>query len=60
MDKKIIPRCNAEQARVVRQGVEWYRTYGQRSAAAYLLTRRVPRAVIDRVFLAANRREDLM
>jgi hypothetical protein len=58
MDTKIIPRSDAQQASVIRQGIDWYRTYGQRSAAAFLVHRNVPRAVIERVLAAACRRED--
>jgi hypothetical protein len=58
MDTKIIPRSDADQASIVRQGIEWYRTYGQRSAAAFLAHRHIPRAVIERVFVAARRRRE--
>jgi hypothetical protein len=63
MDTKIIPgfdpRHDARQASIVRQALEWHRTYGQRSAAAFLVYRNVPRPVIDRVLAEACRREDL-
>ena len=59
MDTKITTRSDAKQASVIRQALEWHRTYGQRSAAAFLVCRNVPRAVIDRVLAAACRREDL-
>ncbi|NGZ86237.1 hypothetical protein [Duganella aceris] len=59
MNTKIIPRSDAQQASVIRQGIEWYRTYGQRSAAAFMVYRNVPRPVIERVLAAACRREDL-
>jgi len=59
MDTKIIPRSDAHQASVIRQGLEWHRTYGQRSAAAFLVYRNVPRPVIERVLAEACRREDL-
>ncbi|SDF73862.1 MULTISPECIES: hypothetical protein [unclassified Duganella] len=58
MDTKITPRSDVRQASIVRQGLEWARTYGQRSAAAYLLVRNVPRAVVERIFSTACRRDD--
>lgn len=58
MDTTITPRSDAQQASVIRQALEWRRTYGHRSAAAFLVYRNVPRAVIDRVLAAACRRED--
>jgi hypothetical protein len=58
MDTHLTPRSDARQASIIRQGLEWHRTYGQRSAAAYLLHRNVPRAVIERVLAAACRQED--
>lgn len=53
------PRSDAQQASVVRQGIEWSRTYGQRSAAAFLLFRKVPRDVVERILADACRKEDL-
>ena len=58
MDNTNIPRDNAALAAVVRAGLEWGRTYGQRSAAAYLVYRNVPRAIIERIFQAACRHDD--
>lgn len=58
MDTTITPRSDAHQASVIRQALEWHRTYGRRSAAAFLVYRNVPRAVIDRVLAVACRRED--
>ncbi|MRW82685.1 hypothetical protein GJ698_01095 [Pseudoduganella sp. FT26W] len=52
------PRSDAQQASIIREGLEWSRTYGQRSAAAFLLFRKVPRAVVERILTAACRRED--
>jgi hypothetical protein len=59
MDIKMTPRSDAQQASVVRQGLEWSRIYGQRSAAAFLLFRKVPRAVVERILADACRKEDL-
>jgi hypothetical protein len=59
MDIKMTPRSDAQQASVVREGLEWSRTYGQRSAAAFLLFRKVPRDVVERILADACRREDL-
>ena len=42
MDIKKTPRTDARHASIVRQGLEWALTYGQRSAAAFLLVRKVP------------------
>jgi hypothetical protein len=58
MDTKMHPRSDARQASIVRQGLEWSRTYGQRSAAAFLLARKVPRTVIERVLATNCRKED--
>jgi hypothetical protein len=58
MDMKTHTRSDARQASIVRDGLAWARTYGQRSAAAYLLFRQVPRAVIERIFAASCRAED--
>jgi len=58
MDTNLTPRCDAQQASVVRQGLEWSRIYGQRSAAAWLLFRKVPRAVVERLLADGGRRED--
>jgi len=58
MDTKQLPRTDARQASIVRQGLEWARTYGQRSAAAFLLVRKVPRPVVERILAAAIRKED--
>ncbi|MET0321298.1 MAG: hypothetical protein ABW069_11310 [Duganella sp.] len=58
MDTKMHPRSDARLASIVRQGLEWSRTYGQRSAAAFLLVRKVPRAVIERVLATNCRKED--
>jgi hypothetical protein len=46
MDIKKTPRTDARHASIVRQGLEWALTYGQRSAAAFLLVRKVPRPVV--------------
>lgn len=43
-------RTNLTTAGVVNQGIAWRETYGQRSAAAFLLHRAIPRQVIERVF----------
>ncbi|KQQ32348.1 hypothetical protein ASF61_14970 [Duganella sp. Leaf126] len=51
-------RTDTRQASIVRQGLDWALTYGQRSAAAFLLARQVPRAVVERIFSAATRQED--
>ena len=58
MDIRKLPRTDARQASIVRQGLEWARTYGQRSAAAFLLVRKVPRPVVERILAAATRKED--
>ncbi|MBV7534981.1 hypothetical protein KW842_04275 [Duganella sp. sic0402] len=58
MDTKITPRSDARQASIVRQGLEWAQTYGQRSAAAYLLFRNVPRSIVERIFSSACRQDD--
>lgn len=42
-------RTNSATAKVVNQGIEWQKTYGPRSAAAYLAHRHIPRSVIRRV-----------
>ena len=42
-------RTNLATATVVNQGVAWRETYGQRSAAAFLVHRAIPRTVILRV-----------
>ena len=49
MDIKKTPRTDARHASIVRQGLEWALTYGQRSAAAFLLVRKVPRPVVERI-----------
>jgi hypothetical protein len=59
MDTKLTPRADARQADIVRQGLAWSRTYGQRSAAAFLLFRQVPRAVVERILSDACRKDDL-
>jgi len=59
MDTKLIPRSDAQQAAIVRQGLAWSQTYGQRSAAAFLLFRQVPRAVVERILSDACRKDDL-
>lgn len=43
----------------MRQGLAWAQTYGQRSAAAFLLFRQVPRAVVERILANACRKDDL-
>ncbi|WP_432378202.1 hypothetical protein [Duganella sp. P38] len=58
MDTNFTPRSDARQASIVRQGIEWARTYGQRSAAAYLLFRNVPRSVVERILSSTCRRDD--
>lgn len=58
MDTKLHPRTDAHQASIVRQGLEWSRIYGQRSAAAWLLFRQVPRAVVERILATTGRKED--
>lgn len=58
MDNKLTPRSDARQSAIVRQGLEWSRIYGQRSAAAWLLFRKVPRAVVERLLAAGGRKED--
>jgi hypothetical protein len=42
-------RTNSAAANVVNQGIEWQKTYGSRSAAAFLAHRNIPRPVIRRV-----------
>lgn len=42
-------RTNFATATVVNQGIAWRETYGQRSAAAFLVHRAIPRQVIQRV-----------
>ena len=42
-------RTNSATAKVVNQGIEWQKTYGSRSAAAFLAHRHIPRSVIRRV-----------
>ena len=42
-------RTNSALAKVVNQGIEWQRTYGSRSAAAFLAHRAIPRSIIRRV-----------
>jgi hypothetical protein len=42
-------RTNLATATVVNQGIAWCETYGQRSAAAFLVHRAIPRPVIQRV-----------
>lgn len=42
-------RTNSAIAKVVDQGIEWQRTYGSRSAAAFLAYRDIPRSIIQRV-----------
>ena len=42
-------RTNLATATVVNQGIAWRETYGQRSAAAFLAHRAIPRPVIQRV-----------
>ena len=42
-------RTNSAAAQVVNQGIEWQKTYGSRSAAAFLAHRHIPRAIIRRV-----------
>jgi hypothetical protein len=42
-------RTNSATAQVVNQGIEWQKTYGSRSAAAFLAHRHIPRAIIRRV-----------
>jgi hypothetical protein len=58
MDIKMIPRSDTRQASIVRQGLDWARTYGQRSAAAYLLFRNVPRSIVERILSSACRQDD--
>jgi len=52
-------RANAQNAHIVRQAVPWQQTYGRRSAAAFLVLRAIPRAVINRVLDATYRKEDV-
>ena len=42
-------RTNSAAAKVVNHGIEWQKTYGSRSAAAFLAHRHIPRSVIRRV-----------
>jgi hypothetical protein len=42
-------RTNAAVATLVEQGIEWQKTYGSRSAAAFLAHRAIPRPVIQRI-----------
>lgn len=58
MNRPFSHRTDLRQALLIRQGLEWYRTYGQRSAYAYLLHREVPRERIDRIFSESRRRDD--
>lgn len=56
MDIKKTPRTDARHASIVRQGLEWALTYGQRSAAAFLLVRKVPRPVVERIPISMDGR----
>lgn len=58
MKNKLILRTDTQRATVIRQGLDWCRTYGQRSAAAYMVYRQIPRAVIERVLAAGARKDD--
>lgn len=58
MNTKFTPRSDARQAAIIRQGIDWARTYGQRSAAAYLLFRNVPRPLVERILSTTCRRDD--
>lgn len=56
MDIKKTPRTDARHASIVRQGLEWALTYGQRSAAAFLLVRKVPRPEVERIPISMDGR----
>lgn len=56
IDIKKTPRTDARHASIVRQGLEWALTYGQRSAAAFLLVRKVPRPVVERIPISMDGR----
>ena len=56
MDIKKTPRTDARHASIVRQGLEWALTYGQRSATAFLLVRKVPRPVVERIPISMDGR----
>ena len=56
MDIKKTPRTDAHHASIVRQGLKWALTYGQRSAAAFLLVRKVPRPVVERIPISMDGR----
>lgn len=56
MDIKKTPRTDARHASIVRQGLEWALTYGQRSAAVFLLVRKVPRPVVERIPISMDGR----
>lgn len=56
MDIKKTPRTDARHESIVRQGLEWALTYGQRSAAAFLLVRKVPRPVVERIPISMDGR----
>lgn len=58
MDTHFIPRSDTRLASIARQGIDWARTYGQRSAAAYLLFRNVPRPLVERILSSACRQDD--
>ena len=49
-------RSNAAIAQLVDQGIEWRNTYGQRSAAAFLAFRKIPRPIIQRVVASGDTR----